>query len=524
MSAAKPGTSAPRAQIVASNSIWMTLDAFVALPVSLALSILVARKIGPDVLGLYNFANWVLGAGIVVVTNGVTFGMQVFAAEKLGQQDVAGATSVLRLGLRWQLGLIAVLVPLGIALTLAFCPPQFQVALLIAVASIAPAILVSVPAAGIGAAQALAANAIPSMVATVVNLTVAVVAIESGWGLVGVTSALLASRLIDAGLRFVAWRRVWSGLSADATLTGPSGTGTVEVARLRRYALKSSLLLLIGTVVWDRSEFFVLTRFSSLREMAFYSLSFNIVQQVLILPRVFTQGIAANLLVERGRDPQVAVRLSGDAMRYVFLLAAPLTLGLAALDRAVMPLLYGPAYVDAIPVIAVVAGLAVIKGALLPVQALLYMTEQQSFLIGFSLFLGVVNVALDLWLIPTGGAIGAAWANGITQAIATVGLTGFAAWRLGLSPPLGDLGRILLACVPMVVIVRIVANSMHHWPAVLIGVPAGAAIYLVGLKALRILRTADQDRLSSLDRYLPMAVRSTYRRGLGWMVARAPSH
>ena len=44
------GAAAPRAQVVARNSIWMTLDALVALPVSLALSILVARSIGPDVL------------------------------------------------------------------------------------------------------------------------------------------------------------------------------------------------------------------------------------------------------------------------------------------------------------------------------------------------------------------------------------------------------------------------------------------------------------------------------------------
>ena len=60
----------------------MTLDALVSLPVSLALSILVARSIGPDVLGVYNFANWVLSAGMAVVTTGVTFGMQQFAAER----------------------------------------------------------------------------------------------------------------------------------------------------------------------------------------------------------------------------------------------------------------------------------------------------------------------------------------------------------------------------------------------------------------------------------------------------------
>ena len=31
-------------------------------------------------------------------------------------------------------------------------------------------------------------------------------------------------------------------------------------------------------------------------------------------------------------------------------------------------------------------------------------------------------------------------------------------------------------------------------------------------------------RLSSLDRYLPVAVRPAYQRGLDWLVAPAPSH
>ena len=200
-------------------------------------------------------------------------------------------------------------------------------------------------------------------------------------------------------------------------------------------------------------------------------------------------------------------------------MAAPLTLGLAAIDRAIMPLLYGPKYDEAIPVIAVVAGLAVLRGALVPVQDLLRMSEQQSFLIRFSIVMGVVNIALDLWLIPTRGAIGAAWANGIAQALAMAGMTAFASRKLGLSVPLGDMGRILLACLPMVVVVRALADSVHHWPAVLIGVPLGAALYMTSLKFLRVLRPVDQGRLASLDRTLPSTLRPAYRRALGWLVA-----
>ena len=517
LSAPESALSPPRTQVVARNSIWMTLDALVSLPVSLALSILVARSIGPDVLGVYNFANWVLSAGMTVVTTGVTFGMQQFAAERVGQGDIAAAGAVLARGLRWQLGLIAVILTAGVALTLVFSPPQFRVALIIAVASTAPAILVSVPAAGLGAAQAYRQNVMPSIVAALVNLFASVAALAAGWGLTGLTSALLLSRFVDVGMRYVLWRRVWRGLKSDLRGAASPSAAPLDVARMRQYAWRSSLLLLIDMIVWDRSEFFVLTRVSPLREVAFYSLSFNIVQQALVLPRMFAQGFSANLLVERGRDPESVVRLSRDGMRYVFLVAAPLTLGLAAIDRAIMPLLYGPKYTEAIPVIAVVAGLAVLRGALVPVQNLLRMTEQQPFLIRFSVVMGLVNIALDLWLIPRGGAIGAAWANGIAQALAMAGLTVFASRRLGLSVPLGDMGRILLACLPMVIVVRALAESLHHWPAVIIGVPLGAAIYMTGLKFLRVLRPVDHGRLVSLDRSVPAALRPVYQRVLGWL-------
>lgn len=509
----------PRSRTVARNSIWMTLDALVSMPVSLALSVFVARSIGPDVLGVYNFAIWLLGTGMAVATTGVTFGMQQFAAEHFGRGDIPGATAVLMKGLRWQLMLVAVLLAAGIAGTWYFSPPQFRVALLVAVVSVAPAILVSVPAAGLGAAQAYAQNVMPSILAVLVNFGGAILALLMGWGLTGLTSALLVSRLVDVSLRFVAWRRVWRDLGPTVPAPGDDTVEEVDVPRMRRYAWRSSLLLLLDMIVWDRSEFFVLTRVSPLREVAFYSLSFNIVQQAMVLPRMFAQGFTANLLVERGRDPESVLRLSRDAMRYVFLLAAPLTLGLSAIDRAIMPLLYGPKYAEAIPVIAVVAGLAVLRGALQPVQDLLRMTENQPFLIKFSVLVGVVNIALDLWLIPTGGALGAAWANGIAQALAMAGLTTFASRRLGLVVPLADMGRILLACLPMLLLVRWLADTLHHWPAVLIGVPVGALVYMAGLKALHVIRPLDHDRLASLSRSLPAVIRPGYQRALGWMVA-----
>ena len=126
---------------------------------------------------------------------------------------------------------------------------------------------------------------LPSIVAALVNLTASVAALTAGWGLTGLTSALLLSRIVDVTMRYLFWRRVWRSLRGDAQPAAAVPAAAVDVARMRRYAWRSSLLVLIDMIVWDRSEFFVLTRFSSLREVAFYSLSFNVVQQALTFPR-----------------------------------------------------------------------------------------------------------------------------------------------------------------------------------------------------------------------------------------------
>ena len=161
-----------------------------------------------------------------------------------------------------------------------------------------------------------------------------------------------------------------------------------------------------------------------------------------------------------------------------------------------------------------------LRGALVPVQDLLRMSEQQSFLIRFSIVMGIVNIALDLWL----DSHPRRHRRGLGQRDcpgAGDGGSHDASRRegLGLKVPLGDMGRILLACLPMLIVVRTIAESLHPWHAVLFGVPLGAALYMVGLKVLRVLRPVDYDRLTGLDRSLPTGLRPVYQRALGWLVA-----
>ena len=505
-----------RAAVVASNSAWLALDTAVGVAVSLVLSVTVARSVGPDVLGVYNFANWILGAGIVVLTNGVTYGMQLFAAELLGRGDIAGVRQVLRHGLRWQIGLSLLLTLIGVASTWVFAPPQFHTALLLAVASIVPAVMVSVPAAGLGAAQAFAPNVLTSLAGVIVNLVATLAALRFGLGLAGVTGALLLSRLVDAAGRHWAWQRIRRQLERELGTTQPAADSDLDLARFNRVSFSSSLLLLIESIVWDRSEFFFLSRFSALRELAFYSLGFNIVQQVMLIPRLFSRALSANLLVERGRAPENVIRLTTDGMRYSFMISAPLLFGLVATSSPLIALLYGATYRPVAGVLTIAAALTLLRGALAPVQSLLYMLEQQSFLIRWNLTVGALNLALDYWLIPTGGAIGAAVANGIAQGVAATGLMTFAVRRFRLALPLGDLVRTTIACLPMIAVARGLSGVLPPWAVLPVVVPAGAIAYLAGLRAVGVVTRVDAERLYPLGSRLPAPIRPAY----GWLVRR----
>src|SRR5439155_7387159 len=97
-------------------------------------------------------------------------------------------------------------------------------------------------------------------------------------------------------------------------------------------------------VVWDRSEVFFLKGFSNIKEIAFYSVGFNLVQQLLSLPRVFTSPASARLMVEFGQDRRMSAQIAEITTRYLALFTMPALLGVAAISGPLLRFVYGAAY------------------------------------------------------------------------------------------------------------------------------------------------------------------------------------
>jgi O-antigen/teichoic acid export membrane protein len=163
------------------------------------------------------------------------------------------------------------------------------------------------------------------------------------------------------------------------------------------------------------------------------------------------------------------------------------------------------------------------KSLLSPAQIFLEANERQGFLIGWFLFCGAWNIAVDWLLIPSMGAMGAAWGNGTAQLAATVGVWIYVIHKFRIRIHYAGLGRIVAPGILMGCSVALVAHSLPSWPGLFAGFGLGAVVYLAGLRLFDGLTREDYRRLAPLSARLPARLGSLYIRALGLVIAGQPA-
>ena len=361
----------------------------------------------------------------------------------------------------------------------------------------------------------MAPNVWASLASTPINLVGVALALTRDWGLVGLTGTFLVSRTIDFAVRYALFRvRFPSEILVRFTQAFSMGTIPklpAEVqAQIKRFLLQTTMLRILDAVVWDRSELFFLKQYSEIHQLAFYSLSFNSLQQALLLPQIFVSATSLTMMVQQGRDPKNVAPMTATTIRYVALLALPITLGIAALSTPLVTLLYGDQYLPVIPVLTIVALFSIPVALVLPIKQMLIATNQQGFLLKWGCVAGIINIALDLWWIPDHGAIGAAMGNGVAQLVASVGLYVFAVWKANVPSPGQGLLKTLVSAGVMALIVAGLAQKAPPALAIAAGVPIGVLVFLLMVRWTRNFEAGDLQRLMGLRHQLPPWLRNAY--------------
>lgn len=309
-----------------------------------------------------------------------------------------------------------------------------------------------------------------------------------GFGIRWALVVLALAPVVAGALAIVAVRRagIWR---SPMTFDG------ARMVRLLRSALPFAVTGGLAAITM-RFDVVLLSVFRAPAETARYDLALRLLEAATYLSTALTGPLLFILSRRLGAgDEEGAGRAYEQALRVVYLIGVPLSVGLVILARPIITTAAGPAYADAATPFAIMAAgqwltwVIFVQGSLLmagnfvrrglPVVALV----------------AGATVALDAAIVPTYGAVGAAIAMLLAWVFAGVALDRFHRRTVGVPTPLPS-GRLALAAAVMGLAVAALRDAPLPVPVL-----AGVAVYAVAVAVTGAVTAADVRRFRQmLDR------------------------
>ena len=474
-----------------------------ALVAALCTSIPLARVIGPERLGYFTYIQWLAMAGGNIILLGIPATTRRYMAEAIGKGDMPAARGIFFATLRLQTVLACALLVVGEALVFTVTDRAYWSSSWLVVLSLAPRMVISIPSMANVAAERLPLNVYGTIVATALLIGILCFGLWMGWGLVAAGAAYAISNAVELAVKLTLAVR-WMGLGPRTPI------GSELRKRMLHFSTQGTVLLLLNIIVWDKSDFFFLELLRKDRAaLAFFGAAFNLADRAVQVVRIFVNGLSISLMSELGRSVDKMYSIAKSGLRYSIVVASALLFGLAAVGPQLVTTLYGQRFAPAGPLLSVAALMAVGK-CLMPLLHILFQAaERQKAVVVWSCCCGVVNIGLDLVLIPSMGAWGAVIANGSAQVLGAVGLAYWAQRTLGIEWAIGKSIPGLIAGSGSALAAYAAGLAFASAPVRLAaGIAAGAIAFPILLRALGALQPEDLPRIYGLTSRLRPGLRA----------------
>jgi len=322
----------------------------------------------------------------------------------------------------------------------------------------------------------------------------------SGQGLIGVFAATAIGNL--AGTLMVAGRFA-RHLKTDGTKTN---TATVGWPRLFKFSFPFALIGILNIIVWRQSETILLAHFRSAAETGFFDLAYRLPQTVLeFIPLTVWPIIMAGLSEIYAKDQSKLNTAIDRYYRMLFLLSAPICVIGAVLGGRMIPILYGESMAPAGLPTQLFFVIFPISFLGTPLSMALYVIEKSYANLVVYLALAVVNVGLDLLLIPRFGIIGAVIPVGLVIAASPV-IYKYLLRRYvaGTRVPYAFIGKCFLASSPVLLLLPF-TGLIRDVFGLSAAVAIACVLVLVAAKKIKLLGKEERDMLGSVP--IPAAQR-----------------
>jgi len=485
-----PAASQLTGSSVLSGGIWNAFTKLLPQLYTVAASLIMARFLSPGDMGRQSFIAFTELSAVMIFSGGLPNALARSIGETLGR-DRPG---VVRTLVSWAWRITGVAAALGVVTLLLFGigRGELRPAWFLAGAACGLTILHSVPSSVLYGTQKWRQATIAGTVTSFLALIAVVVALALGAGIVGIFAVEAVASVVNL---------VWTSTLAARVVrsVSPGATPAPEARRaMSRFAAASSIAVVLNFLVWRRSDFLFLDRYSTDEQIAFYSIGFGAVTALLAAAQAAGHVLApvvANLM--GAEDPGRVSSGFGRALRLLVQGALPLTAAGVALGPAAIIAAYGNEYRPAVPVLVLLLLPLPVNATVLVAAALLEGLGRVALPLVATGIGAVINVSLDVLLVPGHGAVGAAIASGVAQLVAG-GLIVVTACR-AVAPlrwDAGATGRAALVALLAGLAARAGVMVVGGAPGLLAGAVLGSLAYAAAATLIRPLPTPDVRWLS----------------------------
>ena len=491
---------------LAKNTLYNFLFRGTGLFFGFITSIVVARILGPEKLGEYSLAFWILTMVGFLVNLGLPTTVTKYISEYSGKKDYKSTGLILRNCSRWVFwaGIILTILLFIFAPLLAnlYQKPYLSLYLRIGSLGMIPMGLLAIYMAGFSGFLRYDLIAFLTFILSPLTFLLILLVMI----LKGEVESLFWISFISNFLGLFLYFNFYHSKKFPLTKENLP----LELKnKLIDYSKSIFIILLLEAFLWERFELLFLGAFSTERQVAFYNLGFNLANKViLLLPGAFA-GVLLPTMSEAygGAQRERLLSIHYNSTRYLALLVLPLCADGIFLSPRIITSIYGAEYLPSAFIFSIIL-LAGAFGALSQASSsLLYSLEKQKVILRFYILSVFLKLVLNLIFTRKYQALGAVWVSFSAQAFFGLGIIIYVyAIFLKEKFPLIPILKIILASVLMGILVYFLSSFLPGIYGLVICILLGIIFYPIFLAFVRGLEKLDFDLASRYNAKLPFGL------------------
>jgi O-antigen/teichoic acid export membrane protein len=400
---------------VIQNGLWNAGATALGIVTGVVGTLLIPRSLTAHEYGLFSYYVWLAGIIGILGTLALPGSLTKISSELRGRERPEEARA-LSMGIVLLLLAINLLLSAGLVVQAARASVPDQIMLFMVALVTTPKAIAAVLRSMLMGQERYPPVSLTLMGGSILQLVLIVIAFLAKWGAPGFVAAMLAGSALQVIGLMLAFRFPTGRASVRSLLKLP----TLDTIRCYlAFLMPSTICLLTNQIVWERSEvFFLRWSEAGMEQIGFYSLAYTIFAMFLAVGGALLNPFQPSISYDYGANNWNAIQAKVQQGTLIATLyAVPISLGGWVTFDHMIPLLVTEKMVSAVAVTKVLfvgllpASIGVILGLMLGAAGGIWMSAR------LGLMLSLVNIGLDILLIPLFHALGGAVANTCSQLI-----------------------------------------------------------------------------------------------------------